>query len=458
MMDISNVDLSERSAKLRRTSKDAVAYEDLSIDFKESSFGQVDFEKQYASAYFLRLEVLRAATMDAAKLKWVDTGRLKPSQVVGHVKSYKTDEAEIALVGVLFKDMSLKPNVLCDIQHNLKISDKFMSYPSSNEVTRKLAESDTLFLEDMEARLQLVFPNSSAIDSLPTGLVVAVLGKVNDQGFFEVHDFTLPGCGIPTALEFSTKPPVYVAMVSGLRIGSPKSNPMALQLLKDFLMGISLSEPDRLLASQISRVLVAGDTLYLTTERDPTASALAEADVYLAEIASVVPVSLMSGPRDPVNYCWPQQPLHSGLFPEARRYRNLTVHTNPFKAQVGPMTFLGSSGQNVTDLLQFTSLESGLDAMETIANSRYLAPTAPDTLGCYPFTTSDPLIITDSHGGFPHVLFAGNQLKSETRVIGNGTVSLLSIADFGISPSLLLVNVNNFEDVKVLTFDVPDQL
>ena len=455
MTDVTNVDLYEKPVKIARISNTNVTFEDLSAAFQEASFGQIDFEKQYASDYFIRLEVLRTAAIEAGRRKWMENGQIEDRQVVGHVKDYKSNDNDIVLVGVLFKDMCLKPSVLSDIQNNLKISDQFMNFPSVSEITQKLADTDTLFLEDMEARLQLVFSDKSNVDHLPTGLVVAVLGKVNNQGFFDVHDFVLPGCGIPAPIPVTESTPAYVAMVSGLRIGAPETNSMALQLLKDFLMGVSLSASDRALSSQISRLVISGDSLYVSGERDPTASALSEADVFLAEIASVMPVHLMSGPRDPANYCLPQQPLHSGLFPEARRYNNLTVHSNPSKFKIGSMVLLGSSGQNVTDLIQFTSLESGLDALEVIANSRYLAPTAPDTLACYPFTMKDPLIITDDESGFAHVLFAGNQMSTDSKLIADGKVRLASVADFSVSQSVLLIDVNNISNVRVIEFDMP---
>jgi DNA polymerase delta subunit 2 len=119
------------------------------------------------------------------------------------------------------------------------------------------------------------------------------------------------------------------------------------------------------------------------------------------------------------------------------------------------MVLLGSSGQNVTDLIQFTSLESGLDALEVIANSRYLAPTAPDTLACYPFTMKDPLIISDDEGGFAHVLFAGNQMSTDSKLIADGKVRLASVADFSVSQSVLLIDVNNMSNVRVIEFDMP---
>jgi hypothetical protein len=54
--------------------------------------------------------------------------------------------------------------------------------------------------------------------------------------------------------------------------------------------------------------------------------------------------------------------------------------------------------------------------MEATLRWRHLAPTAPDTLTCYPFTTDDPFVLTEC----PHVYVAGNQPEFATRVATGG--------------------------------------
>ena len=393
----------------------------------------------------------------------MNSGLITPAQIVGHVKAYKALDKDIVLFGVLFKDMALKPSVLADIQDNLNLSESFMVPKGCSEITKKLSEGDTIYLEDMEARLQLVFPSSRGeeLKKLVTGVTIAVLGHVNDQGHFEVTDYALPGYPSVSGMDISTdgSTPTYVAIVSGLQVGSPTTNPLALNLLRDFMIGASSCQADRDIASRIARLVVAGDSIYFNHLKDPSGSSLTEMDLYFSELSSVIPVDVMTGPRDPANYCLPQEPLHSGLFPNARRYANLTVHTNPYKFKVGELVFLGTSGQNVTDFLQYSSLEDPLDCLEMIANSRYLAPTAPDTLACYPFTTVDPLVIEDEEPSVARILFAGNQSSTGTRKLGStegpSNVLLASVADFAVTPSLLLVNICDINDVKVVTFDVP---
>lgn len=44
---------------------------------------------------------------------------------------------------------------------------------------------------------------------------------------------------------------------------------------------------------------------------------------------------------------------------------------------------------------------------------RNIAPTCPDTLGCYPFQDDDPFIMD----ACPHVYFAGNQREFGTKLV-----------------------------------------
>lgn len=46
-----------------------------------------------------------------------------------------------------------------------------------------------------------------------------------------------------------------------------------------------------------------------------------------------------------------------------------------------PRRFLGTSGQNVSDIFRYSSMEDHLEILEWTLRVRHLSPTAPDTLG-----------------------------------------------------------------------------
>lgn len=45
------------------------------------------------------------------------------------------------------------------------------------------------------------------------------------------------------------------------------------------------------------------------------------------------------------------------------------------------LRFLGTAGQNVSDIVKYSSVDDHLQILESTLRLRHLAPTAPDTLG-----------------------------------------------------------------------------
>ena len=102
------------------------------------------------------------------------------------------------------------------------------------------------------------------------------------------------------------------------------------------------------------------------------------------------------------------------MFPKSASTGLLRGVTNPYDCTINGQQFVGTSGQNVDDIYRFSEKEDRLEILEQVHNWRHLAPTAPDTLGCFPFYESDPFVVLDST---PNVMFAGNQPKFGTKVV-----------------------------------------
>ena len=144
----------------------------------------------------------------------------------------------------------------------------------------------------------------------------------------------------------------------------------------------------------------------------------------------------MPGADDPTNFTMPQQPFHQCLLPRSARYSTLKRVTNPYEAYIGRRLFLGASGQILDDLKKYTASSTGfkaekgeeqtpmdvdeqdgssgvnggswsLELMQQLLKWRHMAPTAPDTLPCYPFCDIDPFVLREC----PHVFFCGNQVR-----------------------------------------------
>ncbi|KAF6086601.1 DNA polymerase delta 2, accessory subunit [Phyllostomus discolor] len=104
-------------------------------------------------------------------------------------------------------------------------------------------------------------------------------------------------------------------------------------------------------------------------------------DEILLQLSASVPVDVMPGEFDPTNYTLPQQPLHPCMFPLATAYSTLQLVTNPYQATIDGVRFLGTAGQNVSDIFRYSSMEDHLEILEWTLRVRHISPTAPDTLG-----------------------------------------------------------------------------
>ena len=58
----------------------------------------------------------------------------------------------------------------------------------------------------------------------------------------------------------------------------------------------------------------------------------------------------MPGDKDPTNLMWPNQPLHSCMFPETKKTGNLNLVPNPYEASIDGRIVLGTDGTNLADI------------------------------------------------------------------------------------------------------------
>ncbi|KAE9465942.1 hypothetical protein C3L33_02104, partial [Rhododendron williamsianum] len=272
------------------------------------------------------------------------------------------------------------------------------------------------------------------------GIVVALHGKETGAGDFWVEEIL--EAGLPEQIELPLKSEdKYVVFVSGLSVGSSTSNPLQFQLLVDHITGYLGDEKEQSIAAQIVQVVIAGNSVEIpggllngqnlaSKDQSKMSEPVKELDILLTQIAAGVPLDIMSGPNDPANFALPQQPLHRCLFPGSSAYNTFKSCTNPHSFELDNIRFLGTSGQNIDDLEKYSEAKDKLDFMERTLRWRHIAPTAPNTLGCYPFTDRDPFFVESC----PHVYFVGNQDRYDTRIIKGSegqVVRLVCIPRFG---------------------------
>ncbi|XP_029998916.1 DNA polymerase delta subunit 2 [Sphaeramia orbicularis] len=432
----------------RPASEDQVAvFERVSPAYSPCSecygVGERSFSRQYAHIYAARLMQMRPLLTERAQHKWGS------DVLIRKLCDLQTGE-QCCIVGTLFKRMELQPSILKEIseEHNLLPQPARVKY---------ISENDELILEDELQRIKL--EGKIDRDKCVTGSVIAIYGAETNDGKFTVEDFCTASLPLQTARP-TLASDKFVLLASGLGLGSTHADSMlGLQLLIDMVTGQLGDQGEQRGAATISRVLLAGNLLsqstqdkdastkpkYLTKKTQAgSVEAMRLLDELLLQLVTSVPVDVMPGQYDPTNYTLPQQPLHRCMFPLSSVYPTMQRASNPYQANIDGVRFLGTSGQNVSDIQRYSSMNSHLEILEETLRLRHLAPTAPDTLGCYPFYQKDPFILEEC----PHVYFSGNAPCFDSKLIkgpAGQEVLLVTIPEFSSTQTACLVNLRTLE-------------
>ncbi|CCD23940.1 DNA-directed DNA polymerase delta subunit POL31 NDAI_0C02800 [Naumovozyma dairenensis CBS 421] len=430
-----------------------------------------DYNSQFYHIYKYRLDTFKERVTKECVKRWDNGFKLKGRSVIKKEKVLDIQGNEPCwCIGTIYCEMKYKPNILEEVTNDTYgAPDIVKSYTD-------LEGSDEIMLEDESGRVLLV---GDYIRSTPfiTGTVIGILGMEADAGTFQVLDICYPAAlpQKPLLLDKNRKDKGSVALVSGININSKSpGHALRLQLLQEYLMGRLDSNDERV--SKIGKLIICGNSVdFNAREETPgdLANSLAEFGKFLGNSLQSISIDLMPGVKDPSARALPQQPFNKALFSEALRpyfdkvnNKLLNLVTNPYQFNINDVDLLTVSGQSVNDIHKYVipmknnsldetpkeDIEHRLDLMECTMKWQNIAPTAPDTVWCYPFKEEDPFVLKE----WPHVYIVANQPEYGTRdlTLNDGVnVKIISVPEFSKTGSVILLDLNNLES-EVVTIEL----
>ncbi|KAJ7273479.1 DNA polymerase alpha/epsilon subunit B-domain-containing protein [Mycena haematopus] len=444
------------------------------------------YKHQYANIYFVRLRILRDVVEQRARERWHS---IKGNPVLVP-KVLEVEKSQLCyIVGTVYMDMPLKPNVMEDIARDNSI-------PPPPPLAKFYSPDDNIMLEDESGRIQLVGERVVAA-RLVTGVIIAALGIETPNGEFEVVDICYaemaPNPKLNEAegkMDVDADPQAdgWIALVSGLDIGSPSPADAQIQMLVEYLTGEEGGPQQQISAAQISRLIIAGDSLapvvsatgesfeekearkgrrygYDATSFSPHPTLSLSA--HLLDIARAMPVHLLPGETDPSGVILPQQPFPRAMFGAVSSYASFSCETNPTYLRISygsesstndgvTRTLLVNSGQPLNDMFKYVPSPPNmpLSLLESTIRWRHMAPTAPDTLWCHPYFSADPFLISET----PDLYIVGGQQRFGTKMVvdkddSNKKCRIVLVPRFADTGILVLVNLRTL-DVKCVKFGI----
>lgn len=424
-------------------------YENLSSSYLLQSS---DYQKQFYHLYAHRLAEMTRLLKPLAESRW---GKELPIMKLCELRGEQ--DIHCIIIGTIYKHQAHKPSILRDISEENQLAPQ----PQRQNYSEP---GDKVILEDELQRVRL---QGKQIEgrNLATGIVCGVKGGTDSDGFFNVEDVLFFESGPQKSLSVRT-PNSKLVLVSGLDQLQAHNYVDALNMFQYWLSG-SFGNTDE--AKSTVRLIVAGNSVRSTAvatvptlqvartqaNANDTVQAVTQLDSWFAAWAQAIHVDVMPGAYDPANFMMPQQPFHKCMFPLASQLSSFQAVSNPYSCRLNSALVVGTAGQNTGDLLRSTSLDSSLQALRCTLTWGHIAPTAPDTLACYPYIESDPFIMKEC----PHVYFAGNCESFETELhVGSGgkRTRLVCVPSFSKTQSVALIDMETL-DCREIKFSVESE-
>jgi len=371
--------------------------------------------------------------------------------------------------------MKLKPSCLKGMENMYGIT----------KIEKFIDEKDSLSLEDSSGRVKIDSKSNLNIDEFVTGIPVAFKGQLNNKEIFVVNEYLFYRLeekitNTPMDVELNTpkENQNLILFISNLKIGNPNEienglGGFARSMLVDFIQNNNLTENLSNISSRIKRVIFVGASAYVNDkieELDKGSFIKAEEykkefnkiienytslDKYLNLLSSYIQVDLMNNIEGNDGVYFPQNSNGQFLFLENIRNINaktLNLVENPYIFDIysyklkDKKYFLGTSGENINCIMQYTSISEPLIAMEKTLEWGHLAPLAPDTFRIYPFTEKDPLLLEK----IPDMYFISGKNEFKMKKVefnydedSKKSVTLMELPDFSSTFKGIVYNIDD---------------
>ena len=353
------------------------------------------------------------------------------------------------------------------------------------KIEKFIDEKDSLSLEDSSGRVKIDSKSNLNIDEFVTGIPVAFKGQLNNKEIFVVNEYLFYRLedkitNTPMDVELNTpkENQNLILFISNLKLGNPNEienglGGIARSMLVDFIQNNNLTESLSNISSRIKRVIFVGASAYVNDkieELDKGSFIKAEEykkefnkiienytslDKYLNLLSSYIQVDLMNNIEGNDGVYFPQNPNGQFLFLENIRNINaktLNLVENPYIFDIysyklkDKKYFLGTSGENINCIMQYTSISEPLIAMEKTLEWGHLAPLAPDTFRIYPFTEKDPLLLEK----IPDMYFISGKNEFKMKKVefnydedSKKSVTLMELPDFSSTFQGIVYNIDD---------------
>ncbi|EZG66542.1 DNA polymerase subunit delta [Gregarina niphandrodes] len=338
-------------------------------------------------------------------------------RVCDEIKDVNLNE-ECIIIGTLYKVMKLKPQILDEYMENVAKGESRLKFVDS---------SDSLVIEDGTGRLTL--EGSVDVQKLVTGLVVGLRGSQSGNGVFRVTEVITPKLPrlkptifLGPAENLAPAAPFRGHAAQGRGGAQPPTESRCIAFIADLGIGCQTTAERRkalvnLLAD--SELSVGLLVLQGRSVRSLDMSSIGALDGFIAAVAPSMSVHVM--PTDEFEVM-PLQPFPKSYLPVAVNYANVFRVTSPhaFSVDMEVDTGMDTSKQQdgelddgfrvlclpdacVADVMCYSSVDDPLEAMQLAFAFRSCAPTAPDTLSCFPFSAHDPFVLAQD-ADIPHLV------------------------------------------------------